>query len=363
VRKPDFSRMRKTLLLEGEPDFVPMFNGVDRELKSAFLGKPVTDLKGEVEFAVAAGYDFVHLWVGLPFLLGWGGRVFSHKTIELEKPLFETHRDRYSALSQSEGDRTWLRASSGNITTFKDFENFPWPSVEDFDFSSFEEVKKYLPSGMKAIVTLSGIYNPVWWLMGGEFFYIAAAENPELIKKMFEKVGEIHYQCAQKALSFDCVGALRIDDDIAYNRGTLVSPKFLRQYWFPWFEKTGELVKGHGLPFLYHSDGNLEEIIDDLIAAGLDALHPIQPNAMDIRDLKKKVGDKLCLMGNIDMDVLARGTPDDVAELVKRNLRDIAPGGGYVVGASNSIPEYIPFENYNAMRETALKYGRYPISV
>ena len=363
MRKPDFSRMRKTLLLEGEPDFVPMFNGVDRELKSAFLGKPVTDLKNEVEFAIAAGYDFVHLWVGLPFIMGWGGRVFSHKTIDMKKPIFETHRDKYSAIGENEGDRTWLRASSGNITTLEEFESFPWPSAEDFDFSAFEEIKQYLPPDMKAIVTLSGVYDPVWWLMGGESFYLASVDNPELISKMFEKVGELHFKWAEKALSFDHVGALRIDDDIAYNNGTLVSPKFLRQYFIPWFEKVGKLVKSHGLPFLYHSDGNLYEILDDLIAAGLNALHPIQPNAMDIRYLKQKVGDKLCLMGNIDMDVLSRGTPDEVAELVKRNLRDIAPGGGYVVGASNSIPEYIPFNNYNAMRKTALEYGHYPISV
>ena len=82
---------------------------------------------------------------------------------------------------------------------------------------------------------------------------------------------------------------------------------------------------------------------------------------MDIGYLKRIAGNKLCLLGNIDMDVLARGSSQEIEELVKRNLKEIAPGGGYVVGSSNSVPEYIPVENYNAMVKTALKLGRYPI--
>ena len=81
------------------------------------------------------------------------------------------------------------------------------------------------------------------------------------------------------------------------------------------------------------------------------------------KGLKRRVGDKLCLLGNIDMDVLARGNPQEVEELVKRNLKEIAPGGGYVVGSSNSVPEYIPLANYNAMVKTTLKLGRYPITL
>jgi len=361
MRKPDFSRMRKVLLLEGEPDFVPMFDGVDKDLKSAFLDKPVTDMKGDIEFAIAAGYDFIHIMVGLRTLLGWGGHGQKTK-VSIEKPLFRSTKAHYSVLSDVEDERNWAEEGRGAISTLDEFERFPWPTLEDFNYSSFEVAKIHLPPQMKAIVTVDGVYATTWKLMGGETFYLSLVENPDLVALVFERVGYIQYECVKKAISFDCVGALRINDDIAYNQGLQVAPKYLRKHFFPWAKRVGEIAKQRDLPFIYHSDGNLYEALDDIIDAGFNALHPIQP-VMDIRYLKKKFGDKLCLMGNIDMDVLARGTPEEIKDLVKRNLRDIAPGGGYVVGASNSIPEYIPLRNFNAMRETAIEYGCYPISI
>ena len=106
MRKPDFRRIRKALLLEGEPDFVPMFDGVDRDLKSAFLDKPVRDFKGDIDFAQEAGYDFVHIMVGLRTLLGWGGH-YQKTKVSMTKPLFRSTKSHYSALDDQEGERNW----------------------------------------------------------------------------------------------------------------------------------------------------------------------------------------------------------------------------------------------------------------
>ena len=152
------------------------------------------------------------------------------------------------------------------------------------------------------------------------------------------------------------------NDDWGFKTQPMLSPAQLRQYVFPWLKTVGDLCKKMDIPLIFHSDGNLTAVVDDIVAAGVNGLHPIQPNAMDIITLKKNYGDRLCFLGNIDMDIMTRGTEKDVAELVMKNLRNIAPGGGYLLGASNSVPEYIPLKNYNAMRETALKYGKYPIS-
>ena len=100
---------------------------------------------------------------------------------------------------------------------------------------------------------------------------------------------------------------------------------------------------------------DLIDVMEQFIGAAIDA--------MDIIELKEKYGERLCLIGNIDMDIMTRKDPQDVEELVKNNIRNIAPGGGYIVGSSNSVPEFIPLKNYNAMRETTLKYGKYPISI
>jgi len=361
MRKPDFARVRRTLLLQGEPDYVPLFDSLDKQIKSAFMGRPVVSLRDEVDFAVAAGYDYVLFEIGLRPL--WRSRALSGKEGAAANPVLRVERARYSVINDVDNERAWANEGKGVITGDKEFAEFGWPTVNDFDFSVLTDVERYLPSGMKVLVTMDGVYTPVWLLMGGESFYRALIQNPSFIARMFERVGAMQYSLIEKIVSYNTVGALRINDDIAYNSGTLVSPKHLRQYFFPWLQKVGDLCKRRDLPFIFHSDGNLTAVLDDIIAAGVNGIHPVQPNAMDIIDLKKKVGGKLCLLGNIDMDIMTRCTEKDVAELVMKNLRNIAPGGGYLVGASNSVPEYIPLKNYNAMRETALKYGKYPISV
>ena len=117
------------------------------------------------------------------------------------------------------------------------------------------------------------------------------------------------------------------------------------------------------MPFVLHSDGDIRPIMQDLLDCGFNAIHPIEPKAMDIKELKRDYGDKLCLIGNIDLAyTLTRGTPAEVEEEVKQRIRDIAPGGGYCVSSSNSIPGYVPVENYRAMIDAVRKYGTYPIS-
>jgi uroporphyrinogen decarboxylase len=153
-------------------------------------------------------------------------------------------------------------------------------------------------------------------------------------------------------------------DDIAHTGGLIVHPDVLRAHVFPWNKRIGELVRASGRPYLYHSDGRLYDVIDDLLECGFQALHPCEPASMDIARLKREYGGRLCLCGNIDLDsTLTMGTPADVEEEVKMRIRTIAPGGGYCCGASNSVPEYVPFENYVAMIEAVRKYGGYPINL
>ena len=113
---------------------------------------------------------------------------------------------------------------------------------------------------------------------------------------------------------------------------------------------------------MYHSDGDLTAVMDDLLDVGINALHPIEPKAMDIYEMKKKYAGRLALVGNIDLgSTLVTGTPDEVRQDVRRHIKELAPGGGYCVSSSNTIPNYVPLENYRAMLEATFEYGRYPI--
>jgi uroporphyrinogen decarboxylase len=155
----------------------------------------------------------------------------------------------------------------------------------------------------------------------------------------------------------EAVDVLWYSDDIAYADGLMVSPSTLHRYFFPWLKKIGDLAKSHRKPLIFHSDGTLFTVIPEIIARGVNALHPIEPKAMSLEEVKKRFGDQLCLIGNVDVDLLARGTPAEVREVVRRNIEVAGRNGGYIVGSGNSIPEYVNFQNYLAMLQATREYG------
>ncbi|MFQ5904351.1 MAG: uroporphyrinogen decarboxylase family protein, partial [Candidatus Binatia bacterium] len=342
-----------TTLFLAEPDRVPLAElAVHRDVKKAFMGKPVSDLKTEVEFCIAAGADFVPLLAGV-FRRGNIPRQSSRKT-----------SFRYSLYQgDSATTRNWVEEGRGVITGHEEFEKFSWPVADDIDCSEYETIKSYLPSGMKVVASNGFIFDAVNRLMGTENFFLSLMNKQDLVERMFEKIGNLQYRLIERICEYDCVGAVWMADDVAYAESLMVSPKILKKYLFPWYKKIGNLCRAKNLAYLYHSDGNLWEVMEDIVDAGFNALHPIEPKAMDIKEVKEKFGHRLCLIGNIDLGyTLTRGTPQEVEEEVRQRIRDIAPGGGYCVSSSNSITEYVPLDNFKAMMEATLKHGSYPIN-
>lgn len=348
---PDFNRLRRVLLLQGEPDRVPLAEVyIDSDVKRAFLGRPVDDLESLVEFYATAGYDYVELRQGL-------GLKMSNNLPQAAR----TAVARYSLFQEEAQERTWAEEGKGIITNQREFEDFPWPDPEALDYSMFAKISQYLPKSMKVIALGGKIFSPIWELMGFQTFCEALIEEPELVARMYEKVGQIQYRTFEIMANFDCVGAMWLADDLAYAEEFFVSPRHYRQYLFPWFKRMGDLCRGKGLPLLYHTDGKVYDVLEDIIACGINALQPIEPKAMDIAYIKRRWGDRLCLIGNIDLGyTLTRGTPEEVADEVRMRIQQCAPGGGYCVGSSNAVTSYVPLQNFNAMREATFRYGQYP---
>ena len=362
---PDFENLKKAFFCQGEPKRVPQFDGtVAEDIKTRFLGKPPAGLEEEVEFCMEAGYDFVPLTIGLRQTIR-GEKTGIMGTQQLDTELLKPLRAQYNPFREGKNTRMWAEEGAGVIRDGASFDNFDWPDPDtSYSYHTVERLGKLLPDGAMAVVNVGYIFTAPWMLMGLESFCLALAGGDPLIERVIERVGRTQQRVVENLLQFDCVGAIRMPDDLAHTGGTMVAPEFLRRYIFPWHKQIGEMVRAKGLPYLYHSDGRLYDVIDDLIECGYHALHPCEPASMDIGKLKRKYGDRLCLCGNINLDsTLTLGTPADVEEEVKLRIRTIAPGGGYCCGSSNSIPEYVPYENYVAMIEAIQKYGKYPINL
>ena len=332
---PNIDFFLKTLK-RGNANYFPLAElGVHPKIKETFLSKKIIDLKDEVEFWHRAGYDYIKLQPKVDF---------NPLKIGLDKNV--SYNDDGSIF------RKWASESTGVISDFDDFEKYKFPSPSDFDYSNFENVKSQLPEGMGVVGQYGDIFTMTWEMMGFETFSLALFENEELVNALNKRLGELVLSMFEYFAQSDAVDAIWYSDDIAYTNSLLVSPDVLDKYFFPWLKKIGDLAKRYNKPLIYHTDGILYDVMDRIIGCGVDAIHPIEPKAMDIAEVKQRYGDKLCLIGNIDVDLLSRGTVDEIRKNVVKNIQDVGYDGGYCVGSGNSIPEYVKLENYIAMIET-----------
>ena len=248
---------------------------IDNEIKERFIDRKIENLSDDIFFWRSAGYDFIPISSGI---------LQPAKT-----------------LGGHEGEK-WAEEDIGQITNFEDLEKYPWPRAEELDYSIFDEARFLIPDGMKVIGLNGKIFTISWMLMGWMGFSYAIYDNPTLIRELFERVGEIQFKSFCKVANMDSVGAMWVIDDIAYSESLLVSPNFLRNHLFPWLRKMVGYANEKGKPVIYHSDGMLYDVLDDIIGMGFNALHPVEPKSMDLSILKKKYGKKLCFIGRVDLD-------------------------------------------------------------
>jgi uroporphyrinogen decarboxylase len=258
--------------------------------------------------------------------------------------------------------RHWAQGTVGAIRSEADLKTFPWPDPDDFDYSILDEAEQLLPGNYKVIFVVGKVFNLGWWLMGFDTYAYALADQPALVEQLHAKIAEIQEGIVERALEYKSVGMVWHADDMAYRTDLMVSPKVLRRHIFPVYKRLNKMCHARDVLIVFHSDGNVDRVMDDVIAADFDAFNPIEPVAMDIRALKKRVQGRLSLIGNVDLSyTLTRGTPEEVEAEVRGLIRDLAPGGGYALASANSIPDYVPWENFVAMHSAWLKVGRYPI--
>jgi len=203
--------------------------------------------------------------------------------------------------------------------------------------------------------------NPSY-LRGMENLLMDFVANPRFAHQVIDLSQEYFFRANERVVE---AGAdiIILGDDYANKSGPLMSPEHFEEFVLPGLTKMVRHLKERGAYVIKHTDGNIWPILDMIVSAGIDAINPLEPVVgMDIGEVKKKYGDRVCVVGNIDCgDLLCRRSPEEVEEAVKECIAKASPGGGHVIASSNTIHSGVKTENYLAMVRAARKYGRYPI--
>jgi uroporphyrinogen decarboxylase len=225
-----------------------------------------------------------------------------------------------------------------------------------------EEFGKEYPI-MGVIVTT--IFETAWALRGLDKLMMDLITNEELADKILDIPFKYHLYAGKKLASLG-VDIIWTGDDVGGQKGMLISPEMWRKYLKPRMEKLYSELKSikPDLKIAYHSDGNIYPIIDDLAEIGLDILNPVQPKCMDPHYLKKRYGKNLSFWGTIDIqETLPFGTPVQIENEVKDRIKNMGPGGGFIISPTHHVQIDTSISNFFAFWNAVGTYGKYPIII
>jgi len=187
--------------------------------------------------------------------------------------------------------------------------------------------------------------------IGIDQFSLVMAEHPDLVSSYLESCTQKTIQSVKHIAQHAQVGVYMIGEDIAFKGATLFSPAFLRREFIGRLGRIVDAMHASGAKVMFHSDGDLMEILDDLVATGIDLLNPIEVMAgMDIAEIHRRAP-ALIMVGGIDVSsLLPHGTPDQVRAAVRKAIADAE--GTIMPGSSTELQYVVPLANYLAMRDT-----------
>jgi len=257
---------------------------------------------------------------------------------------------------------TWMHSPDGSILTREDADRIAPPDPRE----ARAKIQTYLDAvrgtNIGVCARLSGPLTLTYMATGPapiESFMYLLYDNPPLIERLMDLFCDYHLRVieAVKDLPYHLY---YIGDDLSSSTGPLISPQALAELWAPRTEKLVRAALATGRPIIFHCCGDQGPILPYLVEWGVQAAHPIQPEANDIYQVHAEYGGRLTLVGNIDVaGALSFGTADEVRSETREHIGRLASGGGYVVCSSHSIIDSVIPENYLAMVDATHEYGVY----
>lgn len=248
---------------------------------------------------------------------------------------------------------------SAGMTSRRAFDEYPWPDPEVADYSKLALAAPHLPEGLKLLVMgPGGVLENVTALTGYDNLCFLLYDDPDLVRDIFNAVGERLLRYYELAVKYDAVGALMSNDDWGFNTQTFLAPEQMKQYVYPWHKKIVEAGHRAGKPVLLHSCGNFDLAMEDVIELlGYDAKHSYEDAILPVEDSYERWGHRIAILGGMDVDFIIRSEPAEIQRRCRAMLERTRERGGYALGTGNSVPEYIPQEHYLAMIETVTGHG------
>lgn len=350
--RPDADGLLRCIWRQGTPSrvhHVELF--LDPEIKSAVCERfgvasdqdrsdPFYDEKRETALQRFLGYDFVRC-----------------RPAGLDLPITRIAVGDVAPLARA-GGRRYVDEHTGPITSWQDFESYAWPDGTAISTRSLEWYERSLPDDM-CVVTggLGHFAEHLSWLLGYETLCLLLADDRALLRAVRDRLIQLHEAICRVFLSFRRVRVVWVSDDMGYRGGTLLAPDDMRELVLPGHRRLAEIAHRAGRPYVLHSCGNLSAIMEDLIRdVGIDAKHSFEDTIESVIDAKARYGDRIAILGGIDVDFLCRADEKQVRERVRWTLERCMPGGGYCLGSGNSIANYVPLANYLAMLDEGRRF-------
>ncbi|MBN2151186.1 MAG: hypothetical protein JW839_07075 [Candidatus Lokiarchaeota archaeon] len=258
----------------------------------------------------------------------------------------------------------------GFFKNYEEYESFEHhPSIDDgiraTSMKIVGEINDEFGGDIYMIPGFPGLLEATWEGFGIENFSRLMAKQKE-IKKVFDDRGKFALEQAKLATEAGAKFML-LFDDYGFKTRLFMHPASFERYVFPWLRQICTHAHKQGAKVLLHSCGDIAKIFEPLIDCGIDAFNPIEPTVSDpdydIFKLKRRYGDKITLNGNVSPQDLATEDRDHIVTYTKRLIKECAPGGGFIIASGHSINPEVRLENFVAMRETTVKYGKYPITI
>jgi uroporphyrinogen decarboxylase len=217
--------------------------------------------------------------------------------------------------------------------------------------------------GRRAVVFVAPVdFAASWNLCGMERLLTSYLEEPVFARRISAMVLEYGLGLCRLAVS-EGADVVVLSDDYAHKTGPLMSPAQFREFVLPFLAEAVGAVRDAGALCVKHTDGDVRALMDDIVGTGVDAIGPLEPAAgMDLGEVKRTYGSRVSVVGNLDVDLLCRGSVEEVRSAARMLIESVSPGGGHVLSSGNTITSAVRSGNFVAMVRAARDFGGYPMA-